>query len=668
MGSETQGIREVRKRVAAHYQVTDLVVRRDWYSVACMFAAGEVSETDWQGVASLLANVSIDELALLDAQLQLAGISRPRAVSELTKLHERIVVASALELSRRRRYLQQQLAQDASFEGRYRSAIEKDLRRAVSYSYSTKESAITIRTTHQLLDAIKSGLVSSEEWTDALMIVLRRDPMLLPGLVDDGFVSLRDAGHALDQTPIAPIDAMRVLASLPELITKDRLALFSRKIDLGAIAQLRDEIPNSILRNALNDRTLVLIREVVENESDKISRYGVLYGNEYGYSELRQQKLRAKIEQLDDEALAALRRWVDSTDLTKDISILRTLPVLQGHDVIETLELILLLGARFDWATNYADQLYALYGYKWLTESKRVVLINDEASIVGRRERKRFTRINMHLHQFSHQFTLSAQDLLLHAPSLKIYINKIASGRSLHREDLSVLAYLSAADPELRSQVVRRLDERAFSDLLNLSIDGSSLAKGFFCSLDNADILYLMLRWGTRTRNGYLLWLVESVAPTRHWQLYQESQARRLDTMTITEIDNILAVLVGIRDVASVVTSEESIAFIDQLVKTYGIERAGQFVRAAGVRRASELTSLSPFYVKLLIDMYDEDLSIDRLQGLEETLTYEQAQEIQQDHYRQKQSFAAEVVASLQRSLSGGDKNMVQQVAAEAIA
>ncbi|MGB4762729.1 MAG: hypothetical protein WBP12_05245 [Candidatus Saccharimonas sp.] len=652
--------------MAAHYQVTDLVVRRDWYSLASVFAAGEVTETELKSVLGLVSNVGLDELALLDAQLQLAGLGRAIMTKELSRANERIAIASALELSRRRYYLQSQFTQDESFEAAYRRTIEKKLRQAVSYSYTAKDSSITLRETHRLLDAIKQGIVTADERADALMVILRRDPLLLTRLVDDGFVSLRDAGYALDETPIAPVDAIRLIVSLPELITDTRLVLFVSRIDLGAIAQLRDEISNTVVRGALNDRAALLLSEAVKNENENVSRYGALYGSEYAYTDIRQEQLLKLIVGIEDESLVALRDFIEVVDVDNGVRALRTIPVMHGHDVVEIVQFVMMLGVRFDWASELAERLFTKWGQTWLTEAQRVGLLNDEVSILGARERSRFDHINGRLVQFATQFVITAHELLLHAPSLKNYTEKITSGRALHRNDLTILAYLSADDSELRAQVVRRLDERAFGELLSGAIDGSSLAKGFWRSIDNADVLYIMLRWGSRTRNGYLLRLIADVSPKRYGELYREAEVRGLAVMTRGEIDSVLAVLAETREVASSVTSEQSIAFVDQLVKTYGGEQAGQFVRAAGIRHAKELEHLSPFYVKLLIDMYDEGLAINRLRGLEKTLTYERAQEIRGEYYKEKQSFASEVVASLQRSLKA-QVSAPQQIVTEVV-
>lgn len=666
MGNKAQGVQETRNRVAAHYQVTDLVVRRDWYSVASVFAAGEVSESEWQGIANLLANVSLDELALLDAQLQLAGVSQPKAAKDLTKANEQIVVASALELSRRRQYLQNQAACSDSFGAKYRRSLEKDLRRAISYSYSAENVAMMVRTTHQLLDAIKQAVIARDELADALMVILRRDPMLISGLVDDGFVSLRDAGQALDRTPIAPIDAIRLLVALPELATKDRLGLFVDRIDLGAIAQLRDEVPHGMVRDALNARAAVLLSKVLENEERSSSRYGALYGSEYAYAEVRYRQLHTVIKQLDDTILTELHEWIGDASTVKDIQAVKTVPMLRGHDVAEVLQFLMMLGVRFEWASKYGDHLYAEYGQKWLTQPQRILLLNDEVGHADSDDYSGFDRINTRLWQLAMQFTVTARELLRYAPSLQGYRSKLSSNRELRSGDMVVLACLSSDDAELRTDIVRRLDEEAFCELLDGSIDGLSLAKAFLRSLDNANMVYLMLRWGSRARNGYLLRIAADVSMKRYSELYRDVESRGLDVMTLSEMDEVLGVLAETREVTGSVSSEQSIGFIDQLVKTYGAEQAGRFVRAAGIRHAKELSRFSPFYVKLLIDMYDEDLLADRLQGLEETLTYEQAQEIRGKHYKEKQSFASEVVASLQRSLKA-QVSAPQQIVTEVV-
>lgn len=664
MGSEAQTIREARTRVAAHYQVSDLVVRRDWYSLANVFAAGEVSESDWQAVQRLLATVTTDEWALLGAQLQLAGVCRPIVLKELTDRNQPIAIAGALEISRCRYYLQEQDASNNLYNDAYKRRIEKELRRTVSYTYTSQNISKTIRATHQLLDGIKQGTISSSEWRDALMIILRRDPLLLTGLVDDGIVSLQDAGDALDRTMIAPIDAIRLLTQLPHLIEKDRLSRVVDRIDLGAIAQLRDELPAGIIRTTLSDRAAVLLSDAVSSEDTQVSRYTALYSNEHPYVDFRQRRLRATIEQLAEESLAELRGCIESVTERSSIETFRDVPLLQEYDVVEALQFFVLLGSRFDWASAYADRLFLDYD-QWFTESQRIALLNDEASVVQGRNRKKFDHLNARLLQFSKQFTTRAEELLQQAPALFAYTNKIASGRLLHKDDLVVLACLSTYDTELHTQTVRRLNEHAFCELLNLSIEGSSLAKEFWRALYTTDALYLILRWGNRARNGYILRLMSEGSARRYSEICREMETRGIEALGRDNIDAVLAVLAEMHEVINTVSYEESISFTDQLITTYGAEQAMQFLRAARIYHAKQLTQLSPFYVKLLIDMYNEDIALEWLQGHEATLTYEQARAIRSEHYRQTQSFASKVVQSLQRSLS--EANIInQEVATEA--
>lgn len=649
--------------MAAYYRVTDLVVRRDWYSLANVFAENEVAEADMQRIAVLLAGVGIDELVLLDAQLQLAGLGVAKPLTTMSASADGVgVVAPALELSRRREYLQQLVATKPTVESRYRRSIEKTLRQAVSYRYVAADQSIVTRATHRMIDSLRRGVVDEDERSDLLRSILERDPQLIVGLVDDGYVSLRDAGIALDGSAMSSIDAIRVLMMLPELAKAERLDVIAAGLDLGAIAQLRDETSDQRIGEVLERRARVLLDTAVENEQSGVSRYGGLYGNDYEYVAVRLRRIRTALDTLDDPTLEVIRGAISSLDDAPAVRSLRTMPVVGKYDALEALLFVRLLGERFEWARAFADKLDREYGETWFTEAQRWLLFDDAASLLADTDdREYLDRLNSQLYRIGMRFALACKDTI-YLSHIKRLVELLAQSDTVRTADLLTLAYLVPAKSDAHTQAARRLDDQAVSRLLSAAIDGSLLARGFLQTLRSDDLLYLMLRWGSRVRNGYLLLLVSEVSKRRYDTLRREADSRGLAVMSLSDIAEIIEVLSRGKCSDSTL-SEQSLAFLGQLIKTYGKQQAALFVNNAGIRQAKDLESLSPFYVRLLVDMGEESLSFDKLKGLEATMTYEQAQEFRKVHYTKIHNVASDVVGSMRRALKLGESAAILETA-----
>lgn len=654
MRQDRNGGRGKGRRVAAHYQVTDLVIRRDWYSLANVFAASEVSEADMKKVGSLLESVSLDELVLLDTQLQLAGLSRVKTVGDIGKSEFALVIASGLELSRRRYYLQQECARDSSLETKYRRYITRLLRSGISYHYESGDATIALRATHRMMESLRRQTIDEEARFKALTTILRRDPQLLVGLVDDGYISLGEASDQLDESSIAPIDAIRLLVALPELLSKERVATYVGYLDLGAIAQLRDETSEQVVGAALTSRAEDLLETAAKAEDSGVSRYGGLYGNEYAYVAVRYERLQAMIVKFDTESV---RGAIKAIDGELEANVLSKIPLIKKYDAAEALLLIDMLGGRFDWAKDFAAKLSKKYARDWLTSAQRVLRFDDRASLLDSYDRTRINQLNSQLSLMSFQLDISADEIAKHAPHTKKLLEILVGGKEIQRTDLMTVAYLAGATEDLCTQVARRIDDRACSDLLSAAIDGSSLARGFWQTLSSGDLLYLLLRWGNRTRNGYVLSLVAATSKRRYGIIYREAESRKLPLLSLAETNDALEVLAECRH-RDDIASEQCLEFADQLAKTYGKQLAGRFVRNVGIRHAKELERFSPFYVRLLIDMQDDSSAIEQLKGKETNLTYEQAQEFREAYFAETRSFAKDVVASMNRTLRSSTESI----------
>ncbi|MGB4767759.1 MAG: hypothetical protein WBP22_00720 [Candidatus Saccharimonas sp.] len=642
-----KNIHTTQGRVAAHYRVTDLVVRRDWYSVANVFAAGEVSEQEAQQILHLLSEVSLDELALLESQLQLSGLAPVYTMGEARTKNVNTVIATGLELSRRRAMLSNADEAHSVDSLAYRRHIEKLLRSAISYHYTSRDMQVVLRATHRTAESLRRHTVHDSDRVDALTTILRRDPQLISGLVDEGHVSPREVMRALEQSRLAPIDGVRLIVSIPELLTKEKYRSdYVELCDLGAIAQLRDEVSHQHIQRLFDARVATLLAQAPLDEAGNVLRYAGLYGNEYVYVTGRYQSLLKSVLSLDGDDIEQLRAVIEEVELPYSVGSLSKLPILRNFDSTEAVAYLVMLGERYLWARKFADDLMIHDEASVLTQAWCLCLLDDAAALSRGYDRARLDRINQKLYSLSTRFRIDAGELYTYVPQMTQVIESMVSHTPLVQDDIITLACL-ARDRESRTQLLRYFDEQICSELIERSLRKSVLARQFWALLDTADVLHVILRWGNTTRNGYLLRLVANVSMDHYRLLIQELESRSVPVASLAEIDDILWVIDQAYQHDTVI-SERSMAFIGQIISAYSRDVAERFVNKLGIHYLSELETVSPFYVRLVMDVNDAAI-IDQLRGKESTLTFAEAQKIRDEYFAEHRSFVSRVLSSMQR-------------------